>query len=198
MVRDINRFIKVRDENIFFDLFGTDAWKNMLNLNEKREQPLINLYREQLHKAANVKFSSIFRVCSTEKRQTLYYLIHATNNLKGHNIMKNIMYNHDETHDFAYLGPNEINKYQIPLFNLDSDIISQSKDYLLKKFTKQSLSFDKIMEDVCSPWQEEPPFIEKNYREALKALEEEKKIMIIRVSSKTARGLSGDDNIKFP
>ena len=42
------------------------------------------------------------------------------------------------------------------------------------------------------------PFIDKHFRQALKELEKEHKVKIKRVTSRTKRGLSGNDRITFP
>lgn len=198
MVRDIARFIKLPElEDIFNKLFGTDRWKEILNSSVKRpEIALINLYREQLHNIANVKYSWPFRVCTSEKVQTLYYLLHVTNNFKGHSIMKNIMFNQSAEGNFAYLGPQDITaRTQMRLFDIHS--IQDLKKYLMERFKGKSLEYKEIQERVCTPWYTEPPYIDKHYRKALKELEKEKKIKVNRISSKTKRGLGGKDKITF-
>jgi spore photoproduct lyase len=197
MVRDISRFLQVPGlKDTFNTLFGTDRWKNILNSSEKPEIALINLYREQLHEVANVKYSWAFRVCTSDKVQTLYYLLHATNNLKGHYIMKNIMFNQSAEGNFAYLGPEDISaRTQMRLFDVNS--IQDLKKYLLERFKGKQLSYEKIIEQVCTSWNTEPPYIDKHYRQALKQLEIDKKVKIDRITSKTKNGLSGEDIVTF-
>ena len=198
IVRDIARFIKLPDlEDIFNELFGTDRWKDILNSSVKKpEITLINLYREQLHDIANVKYSWPFRVCTSKKVQTLYYLLHVTNNFKGHSIMKNIMFNQSAEGNFAYLGPEDIaTRTQMRLFDIHS--IQDLKKYLMERFEGKSLEYEEIQEQVCTPWYTEPPYIDKHYRKALKELEKEKKIKVTRISSRTKRGLGGKDKIIF-
>lgn len=198
MVRDIARFIQLPElENIFNQLFGTNKWRNILNSSQKPELPLINLYREQLHNVAKVKYSWPFRVCTSEKVQTLYYLLHATNNFKGHSIMKNIMFNQSAEGNFAYLGPQDITaRIQMRLFDIHST--QDLKKYLLERFKGKSLSYEEIQEQICDPWYTEPPYIDKHYREALKELEKEGKVRIRRIASKTKKGLRDKDFITFP
>jgi len=198
MVRDIARFIELPElEDTFNSLFGTDEWKGILDFPQKREIALINLYRKRLHEVANVKYSWAFRVCTSEKVETLYYLIHATNNFKGHSIMKSIMFKQSAQGDFAYLGPQDIAmQSQMRLF--DIHIIEDLKKFLLQRFKGETIAYDKIQEEVCIPWCSEPPYIDQHYRQALKELESERKIRIERVTSRTPRGLSGDDQITFP
>lgn len=198
MVRDIARFIQLRElEDTFDSLFGTDKWKGVIDSSRKPEIALINLYREQLHKVANVKYSWPFRVYTSEKVQTLYYLLHATNHYKGHSIMKGIMFNQSAQGNFAYLGPQDITaRSQMKLFDVNS--VGDLKEYLLNRFKGETTSYNEIQEKVCTPWYSEPPYIEQHYRQALKELEKDEKIKIDRVTSKTARGLCGADTISFP
>jgi spore photoproduct lyase len=197
MVRDIARFIQLPElEDTLNSLFGTNKWKGVMKSSQKPEIALINLYREQLHKVANVKYSWPFRVCTSEKVQTLYYLLHATNHYKGHSIMKGIMFNQSAEGNFAYLGPQDVAaRSQMKLFDVNN--IGDLKEYLLDRFKGETISYDKIQENICTPWYLEPPYIERHYRQALKEIEKDKKINIDRVTSKTARGLCGADKVIF-
>jgi len=148
MVRDISRFIQLKElKNTFNELFGTDKWKNILKSSKRPEIDLINLYREQLHGVANVEYSWPFRVCTSAKVQTLYYLLHATNNLKGHYIMKGIMFNQSALGSFAYLGPDDISeRSQMRLFDVRD--IGELKKSLLEKFRDESLTYGEVLEKV--------------------------------------------------
>ncbi|MCL0088706.1 three-Cys-motif partner protein TcmP, partial [Dehalococcoidia bacterium] len=198
MVRDVARFIQLPElEDTFNKLFGTNKWKAILDSSQKPEMALINLYREQLHEVAKVKYSWPFKVCTSEKVQTLYYLLHATNNYKGHSIMKGIMYKQSARGNFAYLGPEDIAaRSQMKLFDINS--LDDLKECLLQRFKGATTGYDKIQEEVCTPWHSEPPYIDEHYRQVLKQLEKEKRIRIDRVTSRTARGLGGNDKISFP
>ncbi|MHC4544383.1 MAG: three-Cys-motif partner protein TcmP [Planctomycetota bacterium] len=198
MVRDIARFTGLPEiECTFNSLFGTDKWKRILSSSKKPEIALIDLYREQLHEVSRVKYSWPFRICTSQKVQTLYYLLHVTNNYKGHSIMKGIMYNQSAQGDFAYLGPEDIaSRSQMRLFNINN--IGELKKYVLEKFRDETLTYDDVQEKACHPWYSEPPYIDKHFRQALKELENEHKIKVDRVTSKTERGLSKKDIITFP
>lgn len=198
MVRDIARFIQLPElEETFNYMFGTPKWKNVLESSQKPEIALINLYRQQLHEIAGVKYSWAFRVCTSEKIQTLYYLIHATNNFKGHSVMKEIMFKQSAQGDFAYLGPQDVTaRIQMKLFDINS--INELKKYLLTRFKGKSISYAKIQEEVCTPWYSEPPYVNTHFNQALKALETECNISVNRMTSKTSRGLGGEDIITFP
>ncbi len=197
MVRDIARFLKHSQlVEVFTELFGTDEWRTIIKLPD-REKALIELYRRQLHEAAEVKYSLHFRVCETERLKTLYYLIHANNNFLGHSIMKSIMFNQSANGCFAYLGPKDVSeRYQAKLFDIHN--IEILKKLLLERFKGQNLAYEQIEERMCIPWYTEPPYIDKHYRQALKELEKERRIYVERVTSKTTRGLSGKDKVTFP
>ena len=198
MVRDIARFIEHPQlRGTFTTLFGTDEWKEVIELPE-REKALIELYRKQLHEVAEVKYSLHFRVCESDRLRTLYYLIHATNNFKGHSIMKGIMFNQSALGSFAYLGPRDMaERHQTRLFDIQDT--GQLKKYLLERFEGETLTYDEIQEKACYPWYSEPPYIDKHYRQALKELEKEPKpkIKVERITSRTERGLSDNDRIIF-
>jgi spore photoproduct lyase len=198
MVRDIARFIQLPElEETFNSMFGTPLWKNILVSSQKPEIALINLYRQQLHEIAKVKYSWAFRVCTSEKVQTLYYLIHATNNFKGHSIMKDIMFKQSAQGDFAYLGPQDVTaRIQMKLFDINST--EELKKYLLTRFEGKTISYAGIQEEICTPWYSEPPYVNTHYNQALKFLELEGKITVNRITSKTSRGLGGEDIITFP
>jgi hypothetical protein len=128
---------------------------------QKPELVLINLYREQLYELANVRYSWPFTVCTLEKVQTLYYLLRVTNNLKGHSIAKNIMFNQSAEDNFAYLGLEEITeKAQMNLLDIHS--IQSLKRHLLEQFKEKSLCYVEIQEQVCTHWQTEPTYIDKH------------------------------------
>ena len=194
MYRDIARFLGSDNvEEIFDELFGTTIWRKILKQDlsgSDREHALRDLYITQLREHAGVEFVFPFRVCMTEKSQTLYYLIHATNNFKGLFLMKGIMYNQGAGGTFAYLGPEDYTaKHQTMLFADDTPSL---KKFLAQKFKGETVTYEDIEEKTYL----ETRFIDKHYREALKDLEKEGKVKINRISSKKF-GLKGSDRIKF-
>lgn len=150
MVREISRFLK----NPFLRetltrLFGTNEWEKIIEAPD-REKALVELYRKQLHESAEVKYTWHFKVSESEKFRTLYYLIHATNNFKGHSIMKQIMYKQGPHGSFAYLGPRDVaERCQTRLFDIND--IEQLKRLLLEKFAGETLTYDEIQEKNVFP-----------------------------------------------
>jgi len=193
MTRDINRFLRLPQvEKHLNALYPTSEWRQIYQIRswKERDKVLLNLYMKSLHEIAGVKLFA-FRVCMDEKYQTLYYLIHATKHFDGLKIMKDIMRKQGASGEFAWLGPKEISyRYQQKLFD---DTIPSLKEYLLKMFEGESKTFDEILEETY----EDTRFVEKEYRQALKELENEGKIKIERVTSRRT-GLRGKDKIIFP
>jgi len=81
------------------------------------------------------------------------------------------------------------------LFDINS--IEDLKEYLLERFRGREIGYEKIQEEACIPWYTEPPYIDKQFRKALRELEAEGKVTVNRITSKTY-GLSKDDIITFP
>jgi spore photoproduct lyase len=195
MNRDINRFLESPQVEMHLDaLYPTSEWREIYKKEnwQERDKALLDLYLKSLHEVAKVRYIWTFRVCMDEKYQTLYYLIHATNHFDGLKIMKDIMHNQGASGEFAWLGPKEsLYRHQQKLFDEE---IPSLKNYLLTRFSGNTKTFEEILEETY----QDTRFVEKQYREALKKLESEKKIMVERVTSKTQRGLSGSDKIFFP
>jgi three-Cys-motif partner protein len=195
MQRDISRFITHPElGERFTELFGTTGWQGACNLPPgERPKFLRELYRAQLHDAAGVKYTTLFKVVSDDRKQTLYHLIHATNHFKGLDVMKEVMYRQGKTMPFAYLGPGEQPKGQLSLFNTDQENINALIEVLPRVFAGRTLTYDQVREET---W--EYPYLDTHYRAALKQLEKDGRVAVTRVTSKTKRGLSCNDRISFP
>lgn len=190
MTRDINRFLDLPDINKTLDeLFGCKEWHNLRDISDwkKRDMELRDLYIKQLMEKAGVKYVFPFRVCMDEKYMTLYYLIHATNHFLGLKIMKENMFRESDGY-FSYLGPDDYIKKQRTLFD---DSFESFKVYLLNKFAGETLEFWDILEKTYM----NTKFIEGNYRNALKELEEEGKVQILDIGPRG--GISEDCRVKF-
>ena len=130
-----------------------------------------------------MKYTIPFKINADDKLQTTYYLIHCTNHPKGCVMMKSIMYKSGTESRFAYLGPAE---GQLTLDKFVS--IETLKGFLLKNFEDLTLSFQELIyETLMDTW-----FIEKHYRQAVRELEEEKKISM---KNRGVRGGIKDDTL---
>ena len=192
MSRDINRFLELPElEDTLNSLFGTDKWKSLSSM-PNREDELAKLYQHQLRTIADIRYTWPLKVYTEAKKQTLYYLIHATNHIKGLKIMKSIMYNIGGL-DFTFTGSR---LKQISLQDiLDPNHPEKAlKSFFLTRFKDIKLTYDQLIEESL----DETPYPEKFYRSALKQLEVDQEILIDRQTSKTNKGLSKMDLITFP
>ncbi len=192
MSRDINRFLDLPTlESTLNSLFGTDSWKSLSSM-PNREDELVKLYQHQLRTVADIRYTWTLKVYTESKKQTLYYLIYATNHIKGLKIMKSIMYNIGGL-DFTFTGSR---LKQISL----QDILDPKhperalKSFFLTRFSNEKLTYDQLIERSL----DETPYPEKYYRSALKELEADQVIVVDRQSSKTEKGLSRLDLMTFP
>ncbi len=196
MLRDVNRFLELPQlADLMSLLFGGDCWRDVAS-HPDRERALVELYRKQLHEQANARFSLHFKVCESDSTATFYHLVHANSSFMGHQIMKGVMFNQGVEGTFAYLGRNDLaERSQTKLFDVNDP--AEMKALLLARFAGQTLAFDDIMEAMCHPWNEEPPFIEKHYREVVKQLVKDGLASVTPVTSKTGRGLQKMDRVSF-
>lgn len=187
MIRDVNRFLKSSNHQLSIeDLFGLDDVMGVIDSNYSnldKETALLKLYRKQLEDNAGVKFTYPFKVNADKRLQTTYYLIHATNNLLGCEIMKDIMYNAGTIGRFAYLGPAE---GQMAFSNFSN--LSEFKSFLLNMFLGHTLSF----EDIRIKTVNETTYLRKDYQKALKELESESKVFI---NGKGSKGAINDESL---
>lgn len=170
-------------------LFGTTDWRDAIGLHgDAREQALIELYRRELKKRG-AAFVLPFRMGADERDRTLYYLVHATKHIKGALVMKDAMVASGSGGGLEYAG--ETRHQMMPLFDMDADRLP---DFLLKRFSGQTLSFEDI---VAASIEDSGTCREPDYRQALKALRNGGRIRVRPVTSKRATALGGKDEITF-
>ena len=195
MARDINRFLSHVDLHPSLDdLYGTRIWRRILKSHiagRAREEALRELYADQL-RSIGCKVTA-FRVCMDDRLQTLYYMMHGTKSPKGRRLMKDVMSKQGAGGLFSYLGPQEqAAQMQGVLFK--EDPIPVLKDQLLSRLSGRTISFEELRNECCDDDELRDP----EYRTALKELRKDGSVAVKPVSSKTNRGLGGDDQITFP
>jgi len=185
----INRFISLPDQAANFNaLFGCEDWKEAILLSGfEREKKLVEVFKKQLKRIAKHVFA--YKLSFYDKERTYYYIFHATDNLDGCAIMKSCFASLNNG-KVEYLGNRNDT---VTLFDLYDFKTQEVKDYLLSRFEGTKISFTEIVEAII----DDTFFLEKDIRSALKCLLSEGHIQKILVSSKTDRGLSGDDIINF-
>lgn len=188
----LNRGISISaiQEDQLTSFFGSNEWCKARELSGlERERFLVNLYKKNLKKKTGAKYVFAYRLCYPNRNQTYYYLIHATKNIQGIGCMKEC---------FALINNGRVEflgkrNSEISLF--DMDFFKQNEiNYLLKnKYAGRKISFQEMWEDIV----EDTAVLEKDLRATLKAMEKQREIEVVRFTSKTPKGLSGNDQIIF-
>lgn len=175
MTEQVNRFfedpkLKPSINSLFGDDAAVEKITNIIKEEKiSRENALLKFYRYQLMKVAEVKYTFAFKMFEEKKSKCKYNLIHATNHIKGAEIMKGIMANEGTKDRYGYLGPAD---GQSALY--DYSRIDLLKDFLLKKYSGKQIRFMAIVDENFN----ESPYVVKHYRQAFKELLAEKKVYI--------------------
>ena len=185
----INRFINYESCDAKFDeLFGCQDWRQAKKMSgEQRENFIIGLYRRQLKKFSKYVFA--FRMSYPDRDRTYYYLIHVANNLKGCSIMKSAFASQNYGR-VEYLG---YKQNVLTLYDLKEFRVGELEKYLIKQYSGRKMTFNAIVDEII----DETFYLEKDIRDTLKSMRSEGKIKTTKVSSKTDKGLRGDDEIIF-
>lgn len=187
MFNNINRFLSLEFNDTFNKLFGCTEWNKALSISgDNREIFLVDLFKRQLKKIA--KFVFPYKLQFYDKSRTYYYLFHATNNLDGCSIMKSCFAgcNYGKV---EYLG---CRRGRLSLFDINSFVLSEMKEYLINKYSGQKVEFRTILEQCI----DETLYLESNIRTALKELRTTREIRTYAIDSKKD-GLKGRDLIEF-
>jgi three-Cys-motif partner protein len=174
------------------ELFGDDDWKIQGFLSRhgaEKEEHFLEYFCRRL----SAEFILPFRIRydAQEDRmsgnRTKYYLIHASNNLKAVQLMKDVMWPlGDEKGTFDFSGTSQ------GVLISASPQVEELKQILIREFAGQKIAFDDIRGKTWSL-----PFVEKHYRSALQELRTSGVLKVTPVSSK-GTGLRGRDLVSFP
>lgn len=166
----IKRFAK-QNEKVLNRLFGTDKWREYI----EKDAPLVDLFKDRLKEEAGAKYVWSFRIMKFGR--TWYYLVFATNHIKGLEVMKEAMFKVDKRGTYT-IG--DIPSGQRTL--LDSDMINKEvAEIVYKKFAGQTVGIEKIREFVIA---------ETNYifrKRILKELENQGKIANVKKDGKEVK-----------
>jgi len=178
MFTRINEFLSApKLEKTLDDLFDGTEWRIYKKKEGiDREIGIIDYYKTQLKKF--VKFVNKYRFEFPDKKRTYYYLYHLTNHKLGCSIMKSAFAKYNEGR-IEYKGKRS---NQLNLF--ENEKINDVKKYLKNKYSNKKILYGKIIEeniDCCD-------FLEKDLYNALKELENNEEIKIIRMPQKTPTG----------
>ena len=128
-----------------------------------------------------------------DRLRTLYYMIHGTKSPKGRRLMKNVMHGQGVNGLFSYLGPQDQAAHMQGTLFQDNPVPAL-KSQLATRFSGRKISFEDLRDECCDDDELRDP----EYRDALQELRREGMVVVTPVTSKTNRGLRGDDLITFP
>ena len=197
MVRDMRRFLgEPNHQAPLTEFFGGDAWRECLEFDnaEVRERCLLLTYSE-LVRDGIARFATPFRVFEDERRQTLYYLVHLTNNPLGMRQMKRAMIK--ESRDMTFWPVTVRPPDQLALDIAEQPPFPSLQQHLASAFLGQTMTFEELL-NTDYP---EGLWLESDYRAAVLDMAERDDVRIDRRRStptgRAPRGLQEPDEITF-
>jgi three-Cys-motif partner protein len=198
MVRDMRRFLgEESHEAPLNELFGGDAWRACLELapGEQREQKILLTYSELIRKDV-ARFATPFRVFEDDRAQTLYYLIHLTNEPLGMRKMKEAMVK--QSADMTFWPLTRRDPDQIALDVEETEPYVSLQEHLVSTYLGRSLLFEELLNEdyPLGVW------VETHYRAALGALEKAGRANVDRShredpTRRKASGIKLEDRLTF-
>jgi three-Cys-motif partner protein len=169
------------------EMFGHKKWRDQAFLKQRgrrREVAFLEYFLAEISAKYKLPFKLRF---DTEDRvppsRTKYYLIHASNHPKAVLLMKEIMWPlGDQEGIFDYSGRDQSQLFSV----VPKD--QELEAFLLDRYAGKRISFGSLREET---WR--LPFIEKQYRRVIKQLKERGLAETAPITSKTPRGLRGQD-----
>lgn len=190
------------------ELLGIEDWNEQIPDSMGKEEAadkFLQIYEDQLREEAGVEYIWPFQMYGEDKKQTAYYLVHATNSFDGHQIMKDIMYNEGAEGQFKYLGPDHY-KFEADQADLadfsdgssDEELVNELADILYEKYSGAGeVTMKKMMKETY----EQTPCIKRHYNSAGKILEDKGDAKIIHTGPENngtkSYGFQPGDKIKM-
>lgn len=194
MYNAVSRFIFHPEQpETMHRLFGCSIDENIMNLSgSERENAIVKLYCNQLKEIATYVLP--FRLCFDNQNRTYYYLIHLTDHIKGCKIFKSA-FAENNFGRIEYLG-----KYhqQVSIFDSDDYKISMVKGLMREIYSGREITYLEILNELIV----ETIYLETHIRRAIKSLEANKNVKVIRKPPITDTGrrrisIQNQDIIKF-
>lgn len=181
----VKRFLDEGKGEALDNLFGTGEWREIKDIEEYRDQPLLALYIRQLKKNCNVKYIRSFKIIG-EHNQVIYHLIFCTNHIKGLDIMKRAMWKVDRTGEYKFSDRDDPEQTYLFDFQDEEHWIPVAADKIYGKFKGLTIDVANIEEFVIA----ETDYIFK--KGILRYIEKTKPEYISRVINRTRKGTFPD------
>lgn len=197
----INRSIKIESVKGHIDaLFGKKRATELRNLPESmnpsdRELSIIETVSQALKENAG-QYVLPFRFKSDSSRRSSHYIIFVSKNIRGYQIMKEIMAKESSDTEqgvpsFEYTSATE---KQLLLFGY-SRTLDELAEMLLTEYADRTMTMKQIFDDHNVG----TPYISRNYKEILIKLESDGKIQADRPANKRPKNTFGDTvKVTFP
>jgi three-Cys-motif partner protein len=197
MVRDMRRFLGEPNFEVpLTEFFGGEAWRDCLAHEEAddRESCLLLTY-SRLIRSGVARFATPFRVFEDERRQTLYYLVHLTNNALGMREMKKAMIK--ESRDMTFWPVTVRPPDQLELDTREQPPYPSLQQHLADTYIGRMMTFEDLL-NIDYP---EGLWLEPEYRTAILDMADRDDVSIERRRStptgRSPRGLQLPDRVCF-
>lgn len=191
-----NDFVTERMNSLFGKSRADKLRPQLANMNpEDRELAIVEAICDSLRDIGG-KYPLPFRFRKRDRDSTSHHLIFVSKNVKGYTIMKEIMAKESSTIEqgVASFEYNPSSALHPLLFSL-SQPLNELADMLLNEFAGENLTMKQIFERHHI----NRPYIEKNYKDALKNLESDGRIMTNPPAAKRKKNTMADTvQISFP
>jgi len=202
MVRDINRFLTDKQHRAaigeILGLDGSSLDEAILDIVSapSREIALRELYERRLREVAGARYVWTFRVAARGQSDTIYYLMHVSRHVKAFREMKKATRALGGWR-FAFLGRGDFSHTgQLELPEFGPDDTEKLKALLLTTFAGRDVEYVQLLNEAV-PDRRFYWWVDSDFRSALSALADERRIEKIPVTSKTLKGLQGFDRLRF-
>lgn len=188
MTKDINRFLSSESHKpALIRLMGGEEYLEGLD----SQEAIVKRYIERLEEVA--EYTLRFAVGSDERKENIYYLIHACNHFKGFKLMKDTMFNQGKGKgEFAYRGILDSKIEKLDLFVDRNKGTRDVYNYFKKHFKNKKVSFQLVCEQIYRYTN----YVDKHCKSVLNELEK-KNLIQIRSRRKRRGGFEEDDIIIF-
>lgn len=200
MASEVHRWLDVEKQQGALEIpFGTKNWRRDLEQYDPGhwQEKEVGYYCTRLEENGPER-TIAYLVTEEDSTAMKYYLVFGTNSDDGFEIMREGMQNCGPG-KFAYAPERAtLNKNQRTL-----DAVTQEQEYQRAKeqistqFAGESKSFNDVVAECVKLFPYKPTYRRKHIREILREMEEDNAIVVNRISSKTERGLGGEDIIQF-
>jgi three-Cys-motif partner protein len=159
--------------NALFEKRRADELRNKLKNNSNDRENLIVTYICESLKEMDIKYVRNFRFKHEKNQRTSHHLIFVSKNLKGYNIIKDIMAKEssDQNQGVPSFEYNPAKYIQRSLFEIPNPL-DELEQMLLDEFAGKTIT----MEEIYLQHHVGKAYIKKNYKAALKNLESQGKI----------------------